>query len=409
MLSYIILLFALKMILCTYKFVLFLYKFYYIKMVKCKCCLKTYSKSKSSKNKVNVCEDCIKSNDMTIITSEAKKKYLLTDEDLENTKLTIINVSPRRLGNRKYNKYIISEIIKLSNGKMKKDESYSKKMSKRIEKDKVKKEQERKKLLKQNDIKNIEKNYILNSKDLNMCKLFDEYTESNIMTFDELLIKAKKIDDDIEILKQKKEIFFINVIDIIKKTINEEYLIKLFNDTPENISNFQNYISDSFWNDIKKYIKIKTDEDYFDIFDTKEVIVKSEYNLKIMSYFLIEFSKVYRKFNIENKLKLCGIHTNKYRSYAIKNLVREYIANDIDFISKKYKNIKTIENLVETIHEIWFYEKKTKYKKLVKYYSTKFKSKLEIKEEILMSLNKKTIEFAPNNVKLLYQQLIDKK
>lgn len=164
--------------------------------------------------------------------------------------------------------------------------------------------------------------------------------------------------------------------------------------------------------------------DYVETFDTKEIIIKTEIYLKPLPHIIKWIKLEYRKFELteklilkfpEKKIKYVPLIKNYksygFKSYNIINIIERYMLHGLEgkydcYSIIKHENKLKIDDIINIIEEIYFFENNKKYK-IKKFFFTLGTStqKLKIKKEILSDLTKKGLEQAPINIKLAHEQL----
>lgn len=365
-------------------------------MVKCLCC--SYSLAEGV---ANICIPCRNTKGVTMSKSEAKKTFLLTQEDLDDDSLISFETY---CGGRVCKKYITKQLEKYSKNKLKKDKKYQTKVKKReelegkkhLEKIRIKKrEEEIDKLMKNKKIQNIN--------DDKIKILRDEFIVSNVTSLDDTINKIIHIDDDITMLTKQKNQFVKNIIEIIRERFTENFLAESLKE-PENVilSYVESKSFENFWKNVEQSVWYYHANNFTELLSTKENIIKTEYHLKVIPEILKQIGRDYRTFRINNELKEISI-----RNY----LCNDYIAHGIDGVKTIEHNIKCFEDIVESIREEFYYKTKTQYDKLYKLNCFKMRIRdfryisQKTKEQIVGEFNTKNIIGAPKNVVELFNKI----
>lgn len=384
------------------------------------------------KNTSRVCTDCKSDKSKVMTTTNIKKIFGITNEDIEDSDLYYFNVSSYGNIGRKFIVKDVEEyvdnLIKKGNIKLKKKkEKYTNTI----------KYYQRKKEIDEfisNKIKNCDEPSILNIR--------NEYIKSNILDFSDVKEQLLQEEEKIYKINEQKKLFFNNLTDIINEKIKNKQFIE---ELKLNDEDTQYFIHSKWFKSYIANLKNYIVNNYSNLFDhiiiTKACILKagiSDIVIKnIINKLSIKKWKVIRTSRLEEKLHFAGL---KLRSDS--KICKCYIAGDIENVNK-YIDVKisTIDDIVEIMKEMDFYYKYTeypeinnkelkkyskyindeesdddnnyKYKYYNSYYYTYTKPIHEInlgaKIKALNLVSKKLMENAPKNVVELYNKIKNKK
>ena len=315
----------------------------------CVCCSEEIKKTNDS----GFCVSCKSDKSMTITTTNAKKIYGLTDEDLEDDLLHSFSVNNRGSTGTKY---IITEIVKLANEICANTEN-PKKKKKISEKLKLNK--------KTTEVDKFIKDKIINSTSVSIIKIRKEYIDSDVKSFKNTCNELSKEDKEITRINKSVELFKNNLSELVNDKFTKiKYYEKYCGISNEVITKYENYNTD-FTELIfnlehsKEYTDFRNSDNTY--FTSKGAIEKTDIFSKLngiaKKYIMDNVDKLERKNNLIEKLMAKELILR-----SDSKLCSWYIAGGLEEVNK-FSEVKfdSIDEIVDVMEEMNFYHIKTNY------------------------------------------------